>query len=166
MSEVKDLYDGKYHLVNNEILKYLNKFFGRFSPLSIGGETPDGVDIEPPMEIVKTMETQYANCKCTMNLLDLNMKFHLLEVMDAETKRYTYIFYALELPTGIQAGQFSIGAIKAEILREALEYVWKTLMSSSKYNDIGIDSTDAYELHSIIDYIYYTKTVTSYGFDF
>lgn len=37
MSEVKDLYDGKYHLVNNEILKYLNKFFGSFSPLAIGG---------------------------------------------------------------------------------------------------------------------------------
>lgn len=65
MSEVKDLYDGKYHLVNNEILKYLNKFFGSFSPLSIGGETPEGVDIEPPMEIVKTIETNYGNCKCT-----------------------------------------------------------------------------------------------------
>ena len=166
MSEVKDLYDDKYHLVNNEILKYLNKFFGSINILSIGGEIPEGVDIKPPLEIVQSMEQPYGRRKRTINLLDLNMKFHLLEEMGAETKKQTYIFYALEMSSGVQVGQFAIGSLKAEVLREALEYIWKVLMASSKYNDNGIDTTNAYELHFIIDYIYYIKTVTEYGFDF
>lgn len=168
MSEVKDIYNDKYHLVNNEIIKYLDKFFRSINMPSIGGETPEGVDIKPPLEIIQSMDQPYGIRKCTINLLDLNMEFHLLEEMGAGDKKNTYIFYALEMHDGIhiQLGQFTIGSLKAEVLREALEYIWKYLMASSKYNNNGIDIADAHKLHSIIDHIYYIKTVYEYGFDF